>query len=82
MRVGSWRTLIHYPYEHLAYIRETKAETVLIILNFSYEKDFTMDEYIPRENWQVLVSNILESGKIIDLPSTLQPFEVSILMKE
>lgn len=82
LRVGSWRTLIHYPYEHLAYIRETKAETVLIILNFSYEKDFTMDEYIPRENWQVLVSNILESGKIIDLPSTLQPFEVSILMKE
>ena len=82
LRIGNWKTLIHYPYEHLAYIRETKAETVLIIINFSYEKDLEIDEYIPQDNWQVLVSNVLEAGKIIDLPSTLQPFEVSLLKKE
>ena len=82
LRIGNWETLIDYPYEHLAYIRETKSEKVLIIINFSYEKDLEIDEYIPRENWQVLVSNVLETGKIIDLPSTLQPFEVSVLKKE
>ncbi len=82
LRIGDWETLIDYPYEHLAYIRETKSEKVLIIINFSYEKDLEIDEFIPRENWQVLVSNVLETGKIIDLPSTLQPFEVSVLKKE
>ena len=41
-----------------------------------------MDEDIPRENWQVLVSNTLDNDQIIDLASTLQPFEVSVLRKE
>ena len=82
LRIGSWKTLIHYPYEHLAYVRETKSEQVLIIINFSYEKDLEMDEYISKDNWQVLVSNVLEADKIIDLPSTLQSFEVSVLRKE
>ncbi len=82
LRVGSWKTLIHYPYEHLAYLRETQAEKVLIIINFAYEKDLVLDEYIPRESWQVLVSNVWGADKIIDLPSTLQPFEVSVLKKE
>ena len=63
MRIGRWKSLIHYPYEHLAYIRETKAEKVLIIINFSYEKELEVDEYIPKDNWQVLVSNVLEAGK-------------------
>lgn len=82
LRVGSWKTLIHYPYEQLAYVRETETEQVLIIINFSYEQDLEVDEYIPKENWQVLVSNVLESGKIIDLPATLQSFEVSVLRKD
>ncbi len=82
LRLGSWKALIHYPYEHLAYIRETQTEQVLIVVNFSDEKDFDLDEYIPQKNWQVLVSNVLEAKKIIDLPSRLQPFEVSILKKE
>ncbi len=81
LRIGNWRTLIHYPYEHLAYVRETKAERVLILINFSYEKDLTIDEYISQDNWQVLVSNVREANKIINLPTTLQPFEVSILRK-
>ncbi len=81
LRIGNWRTLIHYPYEHLAYVRETKAERVLIVINFSYEKDLTIDEYISQDNWQVLVSNVREANKIINLPTTLQPFEVSILRK-
>ena len=81
LRIGNWRTLIHYPYEHLAYVRETKAERVLILINFSYEKDLTIDEHISKDNWQVLVSNVREAGKIIDLPAILEPFEVSILRK-
>ncbi len=81
LRIGNWRTLIYYPYEHLAYVRETKAERVLIVINFSYEKDLTIDEYISQDNWQVLVSNVREANKIINLPTTLQPFEVSILRK-
>ncbi len=32
---GSWQTLIHYPYEHLAYIRHLDDEKILIIINFS-----------------------------------------------
>ncbi|MEM7595492.1 MAG: alpha-amylase family glycosyl hydrolase, partial [Cyanobacteria bacterium P01_A01_bin.83] len=79
LRTGSWRTLIDYPYEHLAYVRENNSETILILLNFSYEKELTLDKYITPENWQVLVSNHIEAGKIIDLPKILQPFEVSVL---
>lgn len=79
--IGSWRTLIYYPYEHLAYVRETKAERVLILINFSYEKDLIIDEPISKDNWQVLVSNVRETNKIINLPTSLQPFEVSILRK-
>ncbi len=78
---GSWKTLIHYPYEHLAYVRETKTEKVLVIINFSYEKPFEVDEKIEPENWQVLISNIWQTTEVIDLPQTLQPFEITILQK-
>ncbi|MDJ0636322.1 MAG: alpha-glucosidase [Xenococcaceae cyanobacterium MO_188.B29] len=81
LRIGNWRTLIHYPYEHLAYVRETKAERVLILINFSYEKDLTIDEHISKDNWQVLVSNVRETDKIINLPASLEAFEVSVLRK-
>ncbi|MDJ0648844.1 MAG: alpha-glucosidase [Xenococcaceae cyanobacterium MO_188.B19] len=81
LRIGNWRSLIHYPYEHLAYVRETNAERVLILINFSYEKDLTIDEHISTDNWQVLVSNVREVDKIIDLPATLEAFEVSVLRK-
>ena len=79
LRYGSWYSLIHYPYEHLAYIRETETEKVLIIINFSYEKDFLVDREIEQKKWRVLVSNVLEDNLVIDLPKTLQPFEVTIL---
>lgn len=82
LRLGSWRSLIHYPDEHMAYVRETENEKVVVIINFSYEKPLEVDEYIERENWLVLASNIMEAGKMIDLPETLQPFEVAILRKE
>jgi len=78
---GSWKTLIHYPYEHLAYVRETKTEKVLIVINFSYEKSFEVDEDIELKEWQVLISNVWETDKLIDLPQTLQPFEITILKK-
>ncbi|MGB5593399.1 MAG: alpha-glucosidase, partial [Crocosphaera sp.] len=75
-------TLIHYPYEHLAYTRKTEAETVLVIVNFSYEKDLNVDGYVAPHSWEVLVSNERETGKIIDLPSKLYPFEVSVLRRD
>lgn len=82
LRYGSWYSLIHYPYEHLAYVRETKTEKNLIIINFSYEKDFVVDLEIEANNWRVLVSNVREDNSVIDLPKTLQPFEVSVLRQE
>ncbi|MEQ9370453.1 MAG: alpha-glucosidase [Coleofasciculus chthonoplastes F3-SA18-01] len=81
LQVGRWRTLIYYPYEHLAYLRETEHESVLILINFSYEKDLGLDESIEIPMWEVLLSNKRKTGKIIDLPEKLQPFEVSILRK-
>ncbi|MDJ0601664.1 MAG: alpha-glucosidase [Crocosphaera sp.] len=82
LRFGRWNSLIHYPYEHLAYTRKTEAETVLVLINFSYEKELTVDEYITPYTWEVLVSNEREVGKIIDLPSKLYPFEVSVLRRD
>jgi alpha-glucosidase len=81
LQLGRWRTLIYYPYEHLAYLRETEHEKVLILINFSYEKDLGLDESIEIPMWEVLLSNKRKTGKIIDLPEKLQPFEVSILRK-
>ena len=78
---GDWKTLIHYPYEHLAYVRESEIEKVLVIINFSYEKPFEVDEEIEPEDWQVLISNVWEATKVIDLPKTLEPFEITILQK-
>ncbi len=46
---GSWRTLIHYPYEHLAYVRETDTEQLLVVINFSDEKELQLDEEIELE---------------------------------
>ena len=81
LRRGQWRTLIHYPHEHLAYLRETEDETVLVVINFAYEQAFVLDVPIDRENWTVLLSTCYEAGKSIDLAENLQPFEVSILKK-
>lgn len=78
---GSWKTLIHFPYEHLAYVREKEDEKVLVIINFSEEKPFTIDEKIEHSNWKVLLSNCQETGKVRDLPELLEPFEISILQK-
>ena len=85
LRRGSWRSLIHYPHEHMAYLREfqeeTEQETVLVAINFSYEQPFTLDVPIERASWEVLLSTIYEANKVIDIAENLQPFEVSILRK-
>ena len=81
LKRGSWRTLIYYPYEHLAYVRETAKERVLIIINFSYEKPMETDVYLEPENWLVLISNARTAGEAIALPKTLQPFEITILQQ-
>ncbi|MEL6399142.1 MAG: alpha-glucosidase [Cyanobacteria bacterium J06626_4] len=78
---GNWRSLIHYPHEHMVYLRETDTETVLVAINFSYEQPLTMDVSVGREAWTVLLSTEFEAGKLIDLPENLQAFEVSILQK-
>ncbi len=55
---------------------------MLVIVNFSYEKDLNVDGYVAPHSWEVLVSNERETGKIIDLPSKLYPFEVSVLRRD
>ncbi|MEL6554164.1 MAG: alpha-glucosidase [Cyanobacteria bacterium J06621_11] len=79
---GGWRSLIHYPYEHLAYLRETASETVLVVINFGYEQPFNRDININPDNWEVLLSTEYEAGKIVDIADDLQSFEVSIFQKE
>lgn len=81
LKFGSWRTLIHYPYEHMAYLRETNSEQVLILINFAYEKPLELDEPIAQEGWTVLASNKWESGKTLALPENLQAFEIDVLRK-
>ena len=81
LRRGTWRTLIHYPYEHLAYLRETETERVLVLINFAYEKPLELDELISQDSWAVLASNIWETGKTLTLPESLQSFEIDILKK-
>jgi len=82
LRKGTWRSLIHYPYEHLAYLRETATETVLVVINFTYEQPLTLDIPINRENWTVLLSTVHKADKQIDLADKLQAFEVSIFQKK
>ena len=82
LQEGSWRTLIHYPYEHLAYVRETETEQVLVAINFSYEKEFKLDGDLEAEAWQVLLSTDYETDKVMSLPKTLKPFETSIYLKK
>ncbi|NEO83001.1 MAG: alpha-glucosidase [Spirulina sp. SIO3F2] len=81
LRYGDWRSLIYYPHEHLAYVRETATEIVLVAINFFYEQPFKLDAAIEREGWTVLLSTYYEASKVIDLAENLQPFEVSILQK-
>ena len=38
--------------------------------------------FIEPENWLVLISNVWEAGKIIDLPKTLEPFEITVLKQD
>jgi len=81
LQIGSWRSLIYYPDEHLAYLRESENETVLVLLNFSYEKDLTFDQPLEKANWQVLLSNHWTRDTMLFLPDKLQPFEVTVLKK-
>ena len=82
LQSGCWRTLIHYPYEHLAYVRETDEDRVLVVINFSDEKELKVDKQIDWENWQVLLSTDYEPDRLMDLPKKLKPFETSIYLKK
>jgi len=78
---GQWRSLIDYPYEHMAYLRETDGETVLVLINFTYDQDLTLKDTTLPQRWQVLLSTTADRqpGHIIKTPTRLEPFEVSIL---
>jgi len=75
---GRWRSLIYYPLEHLAYVRETRNETILVVINFAFQQALSLDEPVDRDKWSVLLSTDYPEGKTMPLPDTLQPFEVSI----
>lgn len=81
LKWGSWRSLIHYPHEHLAYLRELGDECVLVVVNFSFEKPFDIDLPLDRAGWTVLLSNRWETGKFVDVPDTLQAFDIWVLRK-
>ena len=81
LRRGTVRFLIHYPYEHLAYLREHENETVLVAINFSAEQPFKRDVEIASDGWTVLLSTDYETGKVIDIADNIKPFEVSVLSK-
>ena len=78
LQQGSWRSLIHYPLEHLAYLREIPGETILVVINFAFEQPLALDDPLPPEQWTVLLSTDYPEGTTSSLPETLQPFEVSI----
>jgi alpha-glucosidase len=79
---GQWRSLIHYPYEHLAYERKTEHQTVLVLINFAEAKALTTDRPIPHDAWQVLLSTRYGKGEKIQTPQDLDAFEISILAAE
>lgn len=81
LRWGKWQPLIHYPHEHMAYLRLAKTEMVLVLINFSYEKPLILDIEIDRDDWHVLLSTVHDSDKVISLSDSLQSFEISILRK-
>lgn len=81
LQSGSWRSLIHYPYEHLVYLRDTKAEQVLVVINFSEEQELKLDEELERQDWQVLLSTDYEPQQTKKLPEMLKPFETSTYQK-
>lgn len=82
LRLGSWRPLLNYPHEHMVYLRETDADTVLVAINFSYQKPLSVDHPLQREGWTVLLSTDYETGQDMDIPEKLEPFEVSIWQKK
>ncbi len=82
LRRGAWKSLIAYPHEHLAYTRTTDRETVLILINFSGAKEIDLGISCKSNRWRVLLSTELQIDKVVDIPETLKPFEVSILRQE
>ncbi|MEM9266607.1 MAG: alpha-amylase family glycosyl hydrolase, partial [Cyanobacteria bacterium P01_F01_bin.13] len=84
LKLGSWQTLVVYPHEQLAYLRETAAETVLVLINFAYDKPLkeVIELELDWQRWIVLLSTRFETGHVVDLPNSLEPFEVSILKKD
>jgi len=81
LKYGSWRSLIAYPHEHLAYLRETDDEQVLVLINFTYEQPFVLEADLEQAKWRVLLSTDYDAGEEIELADTIQSFEVSVLTK-
>jgi alpha-glucosidase len=81
LRLGSWRTLIHYPDTHLAYVREWEAETVLVLINFADRAvPLGLDRPLGSEDWTVLLGSHQMAGEAL-LPIGLAPLEVLLLQR-
>ncbi|NMG58495.1 alpha-glucosidase [Geitlerinema sp. P-1104] len=78
---GRWRSLIRYPHEHLVYSRETEEESILVVINFSFQKPLDVDEPLDRDNWTVLLSNHYDTGAVMTIPDTLQSFDICLFGK-
>ncbi|MCM1984837.1 glycoside hydrolase family 13 protein [Lyngbya confervoides] len=81
LRLGDWKTLVHFPHEHLAYLRSLASETVLVLINFSFEKPLNLDYPLPPGPWRVLLSTHYPTEAMVDLSDTLNTYEVSLFQQ-
>jgi alpha-glucosidase len=82
LRQGSWRTLIHYPETHLAYVREWEDETVLVLINFGDRvQDCALDVPLESDDWTVLLGSHVAAREILATPTVLQPLEILLLQR-
>ncbi|MCM1981707.1 glycoside hydrolase family 13 protein [Lyngbya confervoides] len=81
LRCGEWRSLIHYPDDLLAYLRRHETDQVLVIINFTQERLFCVDEPLEPSRWRVLVSNCRQAGTEMATLDSLKAFEVSVFQR-
>jgi alpha-glucosidase len=82
LRQGSWRTLIHYPDTHLAYVREWEDETVLVLINFGDRvQNCAFDVPLESDDWTVLLGSHVAAREILATPTRLQPLEILLLQQ-
>lgn len=78
---GMFLPLTHDTHYVLAYLRQNRAQTILVVLNFSKRRQkFVLGSQLLRENWQLLISSHRDQlPKLRGNLMPLEPFEVLIL---